>query len=269
MLTPFRVDTNSLFITERLNTIGYDVRLKAVVADDAGELAQRRRERAGVGRSSSSSLAVSGPTEDDLTRDGGGARARDSARRGRVDRRPHSRALRPPRHDDARYQPPPGDGARAARRRAAQSERHGARLVARERLQARSSLLPGPPREMKPMLEAVIAERLAPRAEGSGLFRRVLKITGRAESDVDAQASPVYTPLDDAGDSDQHDDSRGPRPDRASSDRRRRRTRPTRTSCSTRPCWNCRAMRSDRRSTAPTAGASNSRRRTTCCASTR
>ena len=40
MLTPFRVDTNSLFITERLNTIGYDVRLKAVVADDIGELAR-------------------------------------------------------------------------------------------------------------------------------------------------------------------------------------------------------------------------------------
>src|SRR5206468_10832353 len=55
-------------------------------------------------------------------------------------------------------------------------------------------LLPGPPREMKPMLEAVIAERLAPKAQGSGLFRRVLKIAGRAESDVDAQASPVYAP---------------------------------------------------------------------------
>ena len=40
MLTPFRTDTNSLFITERLNTIGYDVRLKAVVGDDAGELAR-------------------------------------------------------------------------------------------------------------------------------------------------------------------------------------------------------------------------------------
>ena len=34
MLTPFRVDTNSLAITERLNAIGFDVRLKAVVADD-------------------------------------------------------------------------------------------------------------------------------------------------------------------------------------------------------------------------------------------
>ena len=39
MLTPFRVDTNSLFITERLNAIGYDVRLKAVVGDDVDELA--------------------------------------------------------------------------------------------------------------------------------------------------------------------------------------------------------------------------------------
>ena len=35
MLTPFRVDTNSLVITEELNTIGCDVRLKAVVGDDA------------------------------------------------------------------------------------------------------------------------------------------------------------------------------------------------------------------------------------------
>src|SRR5262249_40188766 len=53
-------------------------------------------------------------------------------------------------------------------------------------------LLPGPPREMKPMLETVIAERLAPRADGRALFRRVLKITGCAESDGDAVAQPVY-----------------------------------------------------------------------------
>ena len=41
MLTPFRVSTpNSLVVTERLNQIGYDVRLKAVVADDVDELAR-------------------------------------------------------------------------------------------------------------------------------------------------------------------------------------------------------------------------------------
>jgi nicotinamide-nucleotide amidase len=53
-------------------------------------------------------------------------------------------------------------------------------------------LLPGPPREMKPMLDGVVRDRLAPRSGSAGLFRRVLKITGRAESDVDAQAQPTY-----------------------------------------------------------------------------
>jgi len=39
MLTPFKTDTNSLNITERLNSFGYDVRLKAIVGDDVEELA--------------------------------------------------------------------------------------------------------------------------------------------------------------------------------------------------------------------------------------
>jgi nicotinamide-nucleotide amidase len=52
--------------------------------------------------------------------------------------------------------------------------------------------LPGPPREMTPMLESVIRERLAPKSGGAGLFRRVLRITGRTESDVDASAQPIY-----------------------------------------------------------------------------
>jgi nicotinamide-nucleotide amidase len=40
----------------------------------------------------------------------------------------------------------------------------------------------------------VIRDRLRPRTDGRGLFRRVLKITGRTESDVDAAAQPVYSP---------------------------------------------------------------------------
>src|SRR5262249_22933190 len=53
--------------------------------------------------------------------------------------------------------------------------------------------LPGPPREMTPMLDAVIRDRLAPRSGGRGLFRRVLKITGRPESEVDALVEPIYS----------------------------------------------------------------------------
>src|SRR5947208_556466 len=68
MLTPFRVDTNSLVITERLNAIGYDVRLKAVVADHVDELV-----RVLEGALSWADLIVVtgglGPTEDDITRD--------------------------------------------------------------------------------------------------------------------------------------------------------------------------------------------------------
>jgi len=53
-------------------------------------------------------------------------------------------------------------------------------------------LLPGPPREMTPMLDAMVAARIAPRSGGAGLFRRVLRITGRSESDVDSLAQPIY-----------------------------------------------------------------------------
>src|SRR4051794_7513326 len=68
MLTPFRVDTNSLVITERLNTIGYDVRLKAVVGDDVSELARLLAGALGW----ADLIVVTGglgPTEDDVTRD--------------------------------------------------------------------------------------------------------------------------------------------------------------------------------------------------------
>jgi len=191
MLTPFRVDTNSLFITERLNTIGYDVRMKAVVGDEIGELAAMV-----AGALAWADLIVItgglGPTEDDLTRDAVArvlgteldldetilARLRERfARRGMAMPEINKRQAMVPR--GAQVLPNPNGTAPGL------WLEHGRTALL---------LLPGPPREMKPMLEAVMAERLAPQAKGSGLFRRVLKITGRAESDVDAQAQPVYGP---------------------------------------------------------------------------
>src|SRR5258705_9949488 len=68
MLTPFRVDSNSLFLTERLNEIGVDVRLKIVVGDDVDELASHVSAALGW----ADVIAVTGglgPTEDDITRD--------------------------------------------------------------------------------------------------------------------------------------------------------------------------------------------------------
>src|SRR5205823_11714708 len=60
-------------------------------------------------------------------------------------------------------------------------------------------LLPGPPREMTPMLDGVIADRLASRSRGIRLYRRVLRLTGRTESDVDQRAQPIYSRWTTAG----------------------------------------------------------------------
>jgi nicotinamide-nucleotide amidase len=189
MLTPFRVDTNSLFITDRLNAIGYDVRLKAVVADDVTELARAIESALGW----ADLIVITGglgPTEDDMTREAVARvlgipldvdetiveRIRERfARRGMTMPEINRRQAMVPRA--AAVLPNPNGTAPGL-----WLEKGGAALV----------LLPGPPREMKPMLEAVIAERLVPKSKGGGLFRRVLRITGRAESDVDAQAQPVY-----------------------------------------------------------------------------
>ena len=191
MLTPFRVDTNSLFITDRLNTIGYDVRLKAVVADDVGELAAMIASTLAW----ADLLVVTGglgPTEDDMTRD---AVARvlgieldvDETIVERIRERFARRGMTMPDINRRQAMVPRGAAVLANPNGTAPGlwlESGDTAIV----------LLPGPPREMKPMLDAVITERLARKAKGNGLFRRVLKITGRAESDVDAQASPVYGP---------------------------------------------------------------------------
>jgi len=191
MLTPFRVDTNSLFITERLNTIGYDVRLKAVVADDVDELAEVVRS----GLAWADLVVITGglgPTEDDITRDA------------------VARVLRVPMDVDERIVERIRE--RFARRNLAMPEINrrqamvprGATIVENpngtapglwlEQGKTAIVLLPGPPRELKPMFETLVRDRLAPSSGGGGLFRRVLRITGRTESDVDAHAQPIYGP---------------------------------------------------------------------------
>ena len=40
LLTPYRQDTNSLYLTGKLNSLGIEVRFKTIVGDDAAHLAQ-------------------------------------------------------------------------------------------------------------------------------------------------------------------------------------------------------------------------------------
>jgi nicotinamide-nucleotide amidase len=55
------------------------------------------------------------------------------------------------------------------------------------------ALLPGPPRELKPMFQEQVLPRLLPRVSRVRMFHRELRVTGLGESHVDSLAGPVYT----------------------------------------------------------------------------
>jgi nicotinamide-nucleotide amidase len=190
LLTPFRVDTNSLAITQRLNEIGFDVRLKAVVGDDVAELAKMLSEALGTVQLIVTTGGL-GPTDDDITRD---ALARvlgvpldfDEAIADGIRERFAQRGLAMPEINRRQAMVPRGAIALDNRKGSAPG-------LWIERGPTKILVLPGPPREMTPMLEEVIRERLTPQTAGAGLFRRVVRITGRTESDVDSRVQPVYS----------------------------------------------------------------------------
>jgi nicotinamide-nucleotide amidase len=192
LLTPHRIDTNSLFLTGRLNDVGIVVRGKSVVGDNRGDLAARLRDAL-----SRVDLVITtgglGPTDDDLTRD---VVAEVLERPMRVDSgiidaieaRFLRRGLRMPAINRRQGNVP--DGATVLAN--ANGTAPGLLLEANGRLLV---LLPGPPREMQPMFDASIAPILGVRTAGSRLHRRVLKVTGRSESQVEEIANPIYTRL--------------------------------------------------------------------------
>ncbi len=190
LLVPPRVDTNSLFITERLNECGIEVRAKAIVGDRRGDL--EAVLRAALARTDLVVLCGGlGPTDDDLTREAvaavtgralrerpdllDGIRQRFAARGARMPEINRRQAMVP----DGADVLPNGFGTAPGL-----WLEHDGRILL---------LLPGPPAELKPMVERVVEERLAPLAGTGRLSRRVLRLCGRTESEVDELAAPVYS----------------------------------------------------------------------------
>src|SRR5216684_6945383 len=68
LLTPYRIDTNSLYLTEQLNLLGLEVIFKSVVGDDLGQLV-RAAQHAFLRSEIVVFSGGLGPTEDDLTRE--------------------------------------------------------------------------------------------------------------------------------------------------------------------------------------------------------
>jgi nicotinamide-nucleotide amidase len=190
LLTPFRTDTNSLFVTSRLNDLGIEVTAKVIVGDRREELAAV----VGEAMRRADLLVLTGglgPTDDDVTRLAvsdalGLPLLEDPSIVERIRQRFAQRGMAMPAVNRVQGQVLSGASVLPNPNGTAPGqwvEQEGRIVV----------LLPGPPREMQPMLDAALAERLEPHAAGARLYRRVLKIAGRTESDVEQVAQPVYS----------------------------------------------------------------------------
>src|SRR5688572_6352311 len=179
MLTPSRLDTNSLFITEQLNALGIEVAFKTVVGDDRDELAASFRtalDRVDLVVGSGGL----GPTDDDLTREVvadvlGRPLREDQAITEHIRARFSRRGMQMPEINRRQAMVPEAGIVLENPNGSAP----GLWLEYDDRLVL---LLPGPPRELKPMLTRLVEGPLASRAAGLVLVRRVIRITGRTES---------------------------------------------------------------------------------------
>jgi nicotinamide-nucleotide amidase len=189
LLTPEKVDTNSAWLVEQLNNVGITVRLRTIVGDDELPLEEVLRDAL---RRSDVVISTGGlgPTEDDITRKVfSRVLARplilddDILEELRAKFASFGRTMTPNNERqalvlrDAVTLPNPNGTAPG------QLVEHAKRLVV---------LLPGPPREMKPMFTNHVLPRLERLGVARVIRRRVLRTTGLGESAVDHKIAPIY-----------------------------------------------------------------------------
>ncbi|MGD0458786.1 MAG: competence/damage-inducible protein A [Terriglobia bacterium] len=189
LLTPLYQDTNSLFLTERLNSLGIEVRFKTVVGDRADDLATALREA--LSRSPLIILTGGlGPTEDDLTRGVVSGVLRRPLREVPEIRRQIQERLarfgRPMAENNLRQAMVP-EGAVWLENNNGTAPgiwiEHDHNIVV---------LLPGPPGELEAMFDAACVPRLAQASMEQRIKTRVYKVVGLPESEVDKRAAAIY-----------------------------------------------------------------------------
>jgi nicotinamide-nucleotide amidase len=193
MLTPFRQDTNSLYLTARLNELGVSVAFKTIVGDNLEHLSGAARvalERADIVIFSGGL----GPTEDDLTRE-----AASVALGVRLHRDAEILTAMYKRFADRRMTMPQNNARQA-------DVIEGAVVLENANGSAPGQyldtvvgghrkiviLLPGPPRELKPMFDGECRARLAETLPERHIAKRMLRMALLPESQVDARTAPIY-----------------------------------------------------------------------------
>ncbi len=190
LLTPQKTDTNSLYVTEVLNDLGIAVAFKAIVGDSRSELTAHIAHA--LARHPVLIMTGGlGPTDDDLTREVvathlGLPLEDDAAILDAIERRFASRGWKMPAVNRRQAQVPRGATVLQNPHGTAPGLwiEHGKRIIA---------LLPGPPREMKPMMDGEVRRRLSAVAGTVRLHRRLVRVSGKGESLVEEIVQPIYS----------------------------------------------------------------------------
>jgi nicotinamide-nucleotide amidase len=193
LLTPFRMDTNSLYLTEQVNLLGVEVVFKAVVGDDLRRLvaaAQHALFRSQIVIFSGGL----GPTEDDLTREAvaealGVSLRRDEEVLAGIEKRFAARGWKMSPNNAKQADVLEGAVVLPNPNGTAPGQWLSGKFDGRERIVI---LLPGPPHELKALFEAECRQRLREKLPPAFLATRVLKVAMLGESHVDARVAPIY-----------------------------------------------------------------------------
>jgi nicotinamide-nucleotide amidase len=193
LLTPFRTDTNSLYLTGQINQLGVEVVYKCVVGDDLKRLvaaAQHALFRSEIVIFSGGL----GPTEDDLTREAvaealGLPLQRDDDVLAGIEKRFAARGWKMSSNNAKQADVIEGAVVLPNPNGTAPGQWLSGKFDGRERIVI---LLPGPPHELKALFEAECRERLRAKLPPAFLVTRVLKIAMLGESAVDARVAPIY-----------------------------------------------------------------------------
>jgi nicotinamide-nucleotide amidase len=193
LLTPFRQDTNSLYLTEKLNQLGVEVIFKTIVGDsrehltDAAGLALSRADIAIF-------MGGLGPTEDDLTREAVADALQLELHRDpeivvALEKRFASRGWKMSANNAKQADVLAGAVVLPNPNGTAPGQWISGKYEGQEKI---IMLLPGPPHELKALFDQQCIDRLRAKLPPQFIATRVIKVTGMGESQCDARVAPIY-----------------------------------------------------------------------------